>query len=495
MVPGHTNGERTLPDCHTEASLRDAVPTSFWLDQPGRPEQLPPLSGSTSADLAIVGGGYSGLWTALLAKRADPGRDVLILERDGCGDAASGRNGGFCASSLTHGPANGLARFPDEIDTLVALGQRNLNAIERTVAELGIDCDWERTGELSVATAPWQVAGLDEEAELDRRFGRRAERLDAAATRAELNSPTYLGGVWHRDTTAMLDPAKLAWGLRRACLDAGVRIAEGTEVTGLRADGPALRLDTPTGSVRAGRVVLATNAFPPLLRRLRAYIVPVYDYALMTEPLTKPQLAALGWRNRQGLSDAANQFHYYRLTADNRILWGGYDAIYHFGNQVRPDLEQRAATFTLLARQFFDTFPQLTGELRFSHRWGGVIDTSSRFCPFFGTAYSGRLAYAVGYTGLGVGATRFGAAVMLELLGTPVDADLVDADLGGAQLGLAGLTSLRFVRSKPWPFPPEPLRYAGVQATRWSLARADDRDGHRNLWLRGLDRLGIGFDS
>ena len=461
----------------------------FWLDRPGRPSPLPELTGRAEADLAIVGGGYSGLWTALLAKRADPALDVLILERGTCGEAASGRNGGFCASSLTHGPANGLARFPEEIDTLVALGRRNLDAIERTVAELGIDCDWERTGELSVATAPWQLEVLDEEAALADRFGLRADRLDAEATRAELNSPTYLGGVWHRDTTAMLDPAKLAWGLRRACLDAGVRIAEQTDVTAVRADGAALKLTTAAGTVRAGRVVLATNAFPPLLRRLRAYVAPVYDYALVTEPLTPAQLASLGWRQRQGLADSANQFHYYRLTADNRILWGGYDAIYHYGNRVDPALESRAATFSLLAAQFFETFPQLAGELRFSHKWGGVIDTCSRFCAFFGTAHGGRLAYAAGYTGLGVGATRFGAAVMLELLGLAADSDLDDGPTSPS------LSSLRLVRSKPVPFPPEPVRYLGIQATRWSLARADALDGRRNLWLRTLDRLGLGFDS
>ncbi|GAA1807743.1 FAD-dependent oxidoreductase [Luedemannella flava] len=481
---------------HTiRASLADAENVPFWLDRSLRPEAQPPLTGPATADLAIVGGGYSGLWTALLAKQADPALDVLIVERGVCGGEASGRNGGFCASSLTHGPANGSARFPDEADTLVALGQRNLDAIGATIAELGIDCDWERTGELSVATASWQLATLDDEVALAERFGQRIDVLDAEATRAELNSPTYLGGVWHRDTTALLDPAKLAWGLRRACLDAGVRIAEHTEVTGLRADGAALRLTTAAGPVRAGRVVLATNAFAPLLRRLRAYIAPVYDYAVVTEPLTTGQLDSLGWRNRQGLSDSANQFHYYRVTADNRILWGGYDAIYHYGNRIRPDLERRPATFELLAGQFFETFPQLAGEVRFSHQWAGVIDTCSRFCAFFGSAYGGRLAYATGYTGLGVGATRFGAAVMLELLRAPGPHDWGPVIPGRALPGFGSLTSLRFVRSKPVPFPPEPARYLGIQATRWSLARADARDGRRNLWLRTLDRLGLGFDS
>ncbi|MET7803649.1 NAD(P)/FAD-dependent oxidoreductase [Micromonospora chersina] len=469
---------------HTGRALAEAAPVPYWLDRPERPDPLPPLAGVHDTDLLVVGGGYSGLWTALLAKEADPDRDVLLVEAGTCGWAASGRNGGFCAASLTHGLANGAERWPDEIDELERLGRENLDAIADTVVKHGIDCDFERTGELAVAVEPYQLAGLAEDAELARRYGHDVRLLDRDEVRAEVASPTYLGGMWDRDRVALLDPAKLAWGLRRAALDLGVRIHEHTRVTGLARDGGALRAATAggpdgvSGAVRARQVVLATNAFPPLLRRLRAWVVPVYDYALMTEPLTPAQRDAIGWRNRQGLADTGNQFHYYRITADGRILFGGYDAVYHYGNRMAPELEQREATFTALASHFFTTFPQLEG-LRFSHRWGGVIDTCTRFCAFFGTAYEGRLAYAAGYTGLGVGATRFGARVMLDLLGgedTP-------------------LTRLDLVRRKPLPFPPEPIRATGINLTRWSLARADAREGRRNLWLRTLDRLGLGFDS
>ena len=469
---------------HTGRALADAAPVPYWLDRPERPDPLPPLTGADSTDLLVIGGGYAGLWTALQALQADPDRDVLLVEGGTCGWAASGRNGGFCAASLTHGLANGVDRFPGEIDELERLGRENLDAIAATVAEHGIDCDFERTGELAVAVEPYQLAGLAEDAELARRYGHDVRLLDRDEVRAEVDSPTYLGGMWDRDRVAMLDPAKLAWGLRRACLDLGVRIHEHTRVTGLRRDGAGLRATTAggaaaaPGSVRARQVALATNAFPPLLRRLRAWLVPVYDYALMTEPLTAEQRKTVGWENRQGLADTGNQFHYYRITADGRILFGGYDAIYHYGNRTAPELEQRAATFTALADHFFTTFPQLEG-LRFSHRWGGVIDTCTRFCPFFGTAYDGRLAYTAGFTGLGVGATRFGARVMLDLL-------------AGAD---TPLTRLDLVRSKPLPFPPEPFRATGINLTRWSLARADAREGRRNLWLRTLDRLGLGFDS
>ncbi len=276
----------------------------------------------------------------------------------------------------------------------------------------------------------------------------------------------------------MIQPARLAWGLAAACEQIGVRIAERTPATGLASDADGVTVRTQHGGLRARRVALATSAFPSLVRRLRPYIVPVYDYVLVTEPLSPAQLGSVGWRNRQGIADSGNQFHYYRLTADNRILWGGYDAIYHFGREVRRAYDQRPATFARLAGHLYATFPQLDG-IGFSHRWGGAIDTCSRFCAFFGTAHRGRVAYALGYTGLGVGASRFGARVMLDLLsGAPTE-----------------LTQLEMVRGKPVPFPPEPLAYLGVQATRWSLAQADRRAGHRNLWLRALDAAGLGFDS
>ncbi len=450
-----------------------AKPAPFWLDQPGAPPARQPLRGDLACDLAVIGGGFTGLWAALLAKEANPGRSVVLVEGSRVGWAASGRNGGFCDASLTHGAANGRERFPAEFGTLQRLGAENLDAIEAAVGRYGIDCDFERTGSVSVATEEYQVAGLRESAAADG-----VTFLDAEAMQAEVNSPGYLAGTWDKAGTAMIQPARLAWGLAAACEQIGVRIAERTPASGLASDADGVTVRTRHGVLRARRVALATSAFPSLVRRLRPYIVPVYDYVLVTEPLSLAQLGSIGWRNRQGIADSGNQFHYYRLTADNRILWGGYDAIYHFGREVRRAYDQRPATFARLAGHLYATFPQLDG-IGFSHRWGGAIDTCSRFCAFFGTAHGGRVAYALGYTGLGVGASRFGARVMLDLLsGAPTE-----------------LTQLEMVRGKPVPFPPEPLAYLGVQATRWSLAQADRRAGHRNLWLRALDAAGLGFDS
>jgi glycine/D-amino acid oxidase-like deaminating enzyme len=459
-------------------ALADIVPRPFWLDQRPGLQPCAALRGPESADLAVVGGGFSGLWTALIAKEREPERDVVLLEARTIGWAASGRNGGFCAASITHGLGNGLSRYPDEVATLERLGRANLDEIAAAVTRYGIDCAFERTGELSVALAEWQLAELRESHAAARELGYEWDLLDADAVRAQVNSPTYLGGVWDRDGCAILDPARLAWGLRDACLRLGVRIYENTAVERIEGSSGRLRLRTAAGIVDAARVALGTGAHSGLLRRLRHYLVPVYDYVLVTEPLTSAQLAAVGWRNRQGVGDSANQFHYYRLTVDNRILWGGYDAIYYAGGRITPARDQRPETFATLADHFFATFPQLAG-IRFTHQWGGVIDTCSRFCAFFGRAYGGRLSYAVGYTGLGVGATRFGARVMLDLL-------------SGEE---TELTRLRMVRTKPVPFPPEPLRTGVIQLTRWSIARADRRDGRRDLWLRTLDRLGLGFNS
>ena len=453
-------------------SLKDALAEPYWLTQAGAPAPAAPLDGLDTADLAVVGAGYSGLWTALLAKERDPGRDVVVIEAGTAGWAASGRNGGFCSASLTHGFGNGASRFPDEIEQLERLGRANLDEIEQTVERYAIDCDFARTGELSVATAGWQLRALRE----DLRPG--ASLLSREEVRAEVDSPTYLGGVWDRDGCAMVDPARLVWGLRRACLSLGVRFYEQSPVERITATRAGLRLHTWRGRLDARRVALATGAHGRLLKRLTHFVVPVYDYVLMTEPLTDDRLASIGWRNRQGIGDAGNQFHYYRLTADNRILWGGYDAVYYNGGRVDPSYDQRSATFAVLAEHFAATFPQLDG-VRFTHKWGGVIDTCSRFSSFFGTAHGGRLAYAVGYTGLGVGATRFGANVMLDLL-------------AGER---TERTALKMVRSKPVPFPPEPVRSGVIQLTRWSIARADRHEGRRNLWLRTLDRVGLGFDS
>jgi glycine/D-amino acid oxidase-like deaminating enzyme len=451
-----------------DAALSGSRLKALWLDNPARPDPRPTLTGDTETDLLVVGGGFTGLWTALRAVEREPGRRVLLVEGDRIAEHATGRNGGFCEASLTHGEANGRQRWPDEYDAMHALGLANLDEIERTLATYGIDCGWARGGQLTVATRPHEVAGLEPGT---------PGFLDGEAVRRVVASPTYLAGRLDADEAAMIDPARLAWGLAEAAEGLGVRIAEGTRVESLEKTAGGVEAVTSDGVVRARDVALATNVFPGPLRRSAWRVVPVYDYVLATEPLTDTQLAGLGWDPGIGVADSGNRFHYYRLTPDRRILWGGYDAVYHFGRSIAAGHDDRPETFEVLARNFATTFPQLEG-IRFTHRWSGVIDTCTRFCAFYGLAHRGRTAYAAGFTGLGVGASRFAADVMLDLLsGQPTER-----------------TRLRMVREKPLPFPPEPLAWAGINITTRSLAR-HDRTGRRNLWLRTLDRLGLGFDS
>ena len=407
------------------------------------------------------------------AKRRDPGRRVVLLEARTIGWAASGRNGGFCEASLTHGEENGRARWPEEHDVLARLGHDNLAGFEADVRDLGLDCEWERTGTLSVAVEEHQVDWLRDD----------PAYLDTEQVRAEIDSPLFLAGSMERDANALVHPARLALELARVAADLGVEIHEHSAATALRRTSSSqqsgkVEVHTDRAVVTSDHVVLATNVFRSLLRRNRLMTVPVYDYVLVTEPLTADQRASIGWAGRQGLGDLANQFHYSRLTRDDRILWGGYDAVYPPGGRLAARHEDRPASHARLASHFLATFPQLE-DVRFSHRWAGAIDTCTQFTAFYGLTHDDRVAHAAGFTGLGVGATRFAAEVLLDLLGgEPTER-----------------TELRMVRERPLPFPPEPLASAGINLTRWSLDRADHRRGRRNLFLRALDAAGLGFDS
>ena len=461
-----------------EMALGHASSTPLWWDDSRQPEPRASLRGDEDVDLAIVGAGFTGLWAALLALEEDPARKVVVLEGKRVGWAATGRNGGFCSSSLTHGVGNGLARWPDEMPLLQRLGAANLDAIEATIRERDIDCDFERTGELDVAVEPWQLEDLGRLQKTMSELGQEVELLGAAQTRALVDSPTYLGGLLDRHGVAMVNPARLAWGLADAIEGSGGRIHEATRVQGLRSVGDRVALSTASGTVRARQVVLATNVFPSPLRRARAYVVPVWDHIIATEPLSQSQRDSLGWHGRQGVGDSGNQFHYYRLTRDNRLVFGGYDALYYYGSDLSARRQRRPETEQLLYLHMLATFPGLQG-VRITHTWGGAIDTSTRFSASWQRAFGGKVVSVLGYTGLGVGASRFGAQVCLDLL----------AGRDNER------TSLEMVRRAPLPWPPEPLRWLGIQMTRRSIARADRHEGRRDIWLRALDRLGLGFDS
>jgi glycine/D-amino acid oxidase-like deaminating enzyme len=215
----------------TLKSLADVSHIPFWLDDPSRPAPEPELTQSVSTDLLIIGAGFTGLWTALLAQEENPRREIVILEASEVAEGASGRNGGFMDASLTHGLQNGLARWPKELPTLLAMGLNNLDQIEATIRRLGIECDYLRTGELTAASEPHQVEELNDERELSARYNIRSRFYDREDIQDVVKSPLFIAGLIYPDLTALINPARLAWGLRKACLDLGVRVYERSAVT------------------------------------------------------------------------------------------------------------------------------------------------------------------------------------------------------------------------------------------------------------------------
>jgi glycine/D-amino acid oxidase-like deaminating enzyme len=438
-------------------ALRDAVPRPFWTDRDGAPEPTEPLSGQATTDLAVVGGGFTGLWTALLAKERYPELDVVVLEACSVAAGACGGSGGFISESLTQGLEHSIALWPGELEELLLIGRENVAAIAAFVWSHDIDAELRLVGRTVCAVRPHQVTRLATSARLHDRHGESAVFLSREEVQADVLSPTYLAGMRVRSGGGLLDPAALCWGMLRVAKERGVRVHESTTVTRLEAERDMVRLVTTGGVTIAGKAVVATHLSMEPLSGLERRVLPVHDHALVTEPLSGQQLDSIGWRESQGLIDAGNRLHYYRRTADNRILWGGRDA--HLP----------------LSEDFFRTFPQLEG-VRFSHRWTDVRNTTSRCTPMFGTAVGGKVAYATGFAGLGVATSRFAANTMLDLL--------EDID--------TPRTRLAMVRRRPLAFPPEPLRSGVVQATRAALAK-EDRTGRRGPWLRALDHLGVGF--
>ena len=328
---------------------------------------------------------------------------------------------------------------------------------------------------LSVATQPHELGELEEEAALLRRYGWEADVLDRDAVRAEVASPTYLGAVWQRTGVALADPVR-----------SGGRPPPGRarpRCEAVRAHAGDARHRRPSCARRRGAgAPRARPARHRCLSTARALDPPAGGARLRLRARHRAahrgsSARTIGWARGQGIADRGNRFHYYRLTPDGRILFGGYEAVYRFGNRVDDArLSRHPPVHRVLHRHLLDTFPALEG-IAITHAWGGPIDTCSRFCVTFGRALGGRAVYAVGYTGLGVGASRFGARTALDLL------DGADTER----------TRLKLVRTRPLPFPPEPARWAVIQATRRALARADERGGRRGPWLRLLDRLGSGL--
>lgn len=461
-----------------DSRWQSAAPLSYWLDDDASPAPRADFPRRSHVDLVVIGGGLTGLWAAVRSLERHPERSVLLLEATRIAEHASGRNGGFCSASITHGDANGRARWPEEMPTLRRLGMENLDAIEATIERYGIECGARRTGELDVAVEPWQVEELRAEYEARSAAGLPDRYLVGSDLTAEFGSPRALAGLLDEQGTIMLDPARLCWGLMDAIESLGGTICEFTTVDKISTKAGAIEVHTNRGPMFAQQVVVATSAFRPLVRSARRRIVPIYDYVLVTEPLTETQIEEIGWTSRRGVSDEGNLFHYLRLTDENRILFGGYEPAYRMAHNVDSRYEDDDWTFDMLAKHFDETFPSLAG-IPFSHRWAGAIDTNSRFCAACELSHDNKVVTVNGFTGLGVGSSRFFADAGLDLL------DGLDTEA----------TRTEMMRRLPTPFPPQPIKAIGVLLTQRAIARADRHEGKRGLWLRLLDRLGLGFDS
>lgn len=455
------------------AALSDVAMVPFWLDRSDAPERRPLLSRDCRADLLIVGGGFTGLWGAILEKQARPENHVVLIEKDAVATGASGRPGGVVSTSVMHGLSNAVRIFPKDIAELERLGKDNMAGMMQTIAQYGIDCHAEWGGELTVAVDPDHVAGLHEEHALHLKYGHNAVFLDQDAVRGEIASPRYRAGVWSKDVSGTVHPALLAWGLKRVAVELGVEIFEGTELLGLEKVGLHMKARTAHGSVTTPRVLLATNAFGSGHRRIKRRIVAVRDRVLATQPLTPAQMAAIGWHNRQGVYDTRTQMNYMRLTQDNRIIFGGRLA-YAFGGAPFPEIDERAETYAPLAGAFFETFPQLEG-IRFSNAWSGPIDLSTRMAVHFQRYFGGRVVYAGGYSGFGVSASRFGARIALDILDGSKSPE----------------SRLDFATTMPGMVPPEPFRWLGAQITMYALDTADKKGGWRRPWLKMISAMGF----
>ncbi len=466
---------------HIDA-LKGSKYCPLWHDQSDvRPETLPALSKDESCELLIVGGGFTGLWAALQVKERCPDTDIILIEKTFVSDGASGRNGGFLNSSLAHGETNTDHHFPGEADKLYELGQQNMAELLEAIKRYHIDARYEKVGETEVATNEGSVEAMRKDFEQEQADGDDVVWFDKDAMQAQVNSPTYLAGLWRRDgQDGIIDPARLCWGLKQVLLNLGVRIFENTPLDNSEPQGSDKMHSRCLGyTINSDKVLMATNGYHNPLKAVSRTTIPVWDYQIATEPLNQEQLDAIGWhKTRHAIGNHANMFHYYRVTQDNRITWGGGGAVRYYFNKGTDfakyaDMPER---FEQLSKEFFETFPQLAG-IKFSHRWSGIIATSTRFCMVPGATLNGRVAWAVGYTGLGVGASRFGARIGIELLGyKPSD-----------------ILKMQFVTKKPMPWAPEPFRWFGVRFTQNALVKADQNNGKRGLWLKLLDAMNLGF--
>lgn len=432
---------------------------SYWLDDAGDLTPRPALDGSVDVDVAILGAGYTGLWTAYELLRREPSLRVALCEAEVAGFGGSGRNGAWCSAGLgvtprelarRYGAATAAATVRALRDTVVEVG--------RVVAAEGLDAQYRRSGLLRVARGPHERPAVEAAfAALDR-----LGLADGCAVldRDELASRVRVAGAEGAladPNCATLHPGRLVRSLARHVERRGATIYERTAVTRVET-GSRPRLVTGRGHVRAGTVVLAGEAYLSQLPGRRRTLLPLYSLIVLTEPLSPGQHDAIGWRGGECLSSNRYTVDYLSRTADGRILFGGRGAPYHFGSRVAPSYDRHGPTHALLRASLTEWFPALRG-VRFSHAWGGPIGMPRDWLPTISHDRAAGLAGSYGYTGQGVATANLAGRALADLiLGTP-----------------SALTDLPLVghRSRRWE--PEPLRWLAVRSLQLALTRLDER--------------------
>lgn len=433
---------------------------SFWLASreytPG-----PGLKDVIDVDVAIVGGGYTGLSTAYFLKKAEPGKRVALLEAEVIGFGASGRNAGFSMTKFGLIHSITAVRFGKE-KTREAheYNCRAVDLLRDLVTTLKLDCDYEHNGFLMVSTCKKHQQRMEREYEfVTKKLGiGEIEWIDERELKSRVDSPIYMGGAWWEPRTGILNPAKLAWSWKKVIEQMGVQIYENTPVEELARDGRRYSLKTPDGTIKADKVVLATNAWSHLFAPTKRKQVPVWTYIVLTEPLKKEHFEKIGWKKREGIEDFRDLVHYYRLTADNRILLGGRDVGIQSGNDMPQEKDYDEKTFGALKTDLLEMFPQLDG-IKFTHQWGGPVSVPLDLAPALGYAGSKDIVYSLGCCGHAVSMTHLNGQTIVDLL-LEKKTDRTDAF---------------FVNRRTIPWPPEPLRSMAAHAIRGFMRWEDQR--------------------
>lgn len=431
--------------------------TGWWVEEAGPRAARPPLEGDRTADVVVIGGGYTGLWTAWHILSLEPSAKIAIVEADRCGHGPSGRNGGFCESYWRALPLLRRAFGDDGARRLAEASSETVTAIGAWCEQEDVDAWFHQAGSLLVATGPAQRSRVAEIVAASAALGapERAVALDRAAVRARCASPAFGEAVLVPDF-ATVHPARLAFGLRDRLLAAGVEIHEGTRVREVRELPGALRAVTDAGSITASSGVLAINAamrgWPGFARRVAA----ASSHVVVTEPVPDV-LERLGWTGGESITDGGALVHYFRTTRDQRIVFGWAGGPIPCGARLGGRAERSQATLAEVRRELVRFFPQLKGR-RVTHGWGGPIDVSPNNLPQVDS--HGRLHVGFGYTGNGVGPSHLVGRTLAALA-----LDRRDA-----------FTALPIVGSRPGGVPPEPLAWAGGAVVRAALAHRDRRD-------------------